>query len=362
MEERIADIESSFISRWTQNFLLMRKQLNVVTIREVAKSLNISVATVSRALRDTYDVSPATRKRVLEKVRELNYKPNYSATGLAQGKTHNIGIVLPIVTNYYFSTVITGIQEIAYNHDYNIILYITNDSPIKELQILQDLPLGSFDGLLVSTSLGQDATDYYNQIIQNGCPVVFFDRSVAGIKTSRVLQDDFNGAYEVTKHLILNGYTRIAHITGPAELTMTQKRLQGYKAALHKYNLPINDNWIIHSGFSQEWGERDTEQLIHKEPGPDAIFAVNDRKAIGVMLTLKKHYIEIGKQVGVAGFTDDPMSKIITPALTTVAEPAHEIGKTCCELLIKHLTKRYFEPEEVILHGKLYVRESTKRG
>ncbi|MGH2643937.1 MAG: LacI family DNA-binding transcriptional regulator [Chitinophagaceae bacterium] len=339
----------------------MRKQLNVITIREIAKSLNISVATVSRALRDTYDVSPATRKKVLEKARELNYKPNYSATGLAQGKTHNIGIVLPIVTNYYFSTVITGIQEIAYNQDYNIILYLTDDSPIKELQILQELPLGSFDGLLVSTSLGPDAAGHYRRIINSGFPVVFFDRSVAGIKTSRVLQDDFNGGFEATKHLILNGYTKIAHITGPNELTITQKRLQGYKAALTKYNLSIQDNWIIHSGFSQEWGERDTEQLLLEKSKPDAIFAINDRKAIGAMITLKNHHIQIGSQMGVVGFTNDPISRIINPTLTTVEEPAFEIGKTSCDLLIKHLTRKYFEPEEIILHGKLHIRESTKR-
>ncbi|TAN01300.1 MAG: LacI family transcriptional regulator [Chitinophagaceae bacterium] len=339
----------------------MRKQLNTITIREVAKSLNISVATVSRALRDTYDVSPATRKKVLEKVHELNYKPNYSATGLAQGKTHNIGIVLPIVTNYYFSTVITGIQEIAYNHDYNIILYLTNDSPVKELQILQDLPLGSFDGLLVSTSLGPDAAGHYCNIIDHGFPIVFFDRSVAGIKTSRVLQDDFNGGFEATKHLILNGYTSIAHITGPPELTITQKRLQGYKAALAKYNFTVNNDWIIFSGFSQEWGEKDTEQLILGKNRPDAIFAVNDRKAIGSMITLKKHNIRVGSQMGVVGFTNDPIAMIISPSLTTVEEPAFEVGKTSCELLIKHLAKKYFEPEEIILHGKLQIRESTKR-
>jgi LacI family transcriptional regulator len=339
----------------------MRKQFNTITIREVAQSLNISISTVSRALRDTYDVSQTTRKRVLEKVNELNYKPNYSAIGLVQGKTHNIGIVLPLVTNYYFSTVITGIQEIAYNQDYNVILYLTNDSPEKELQIIQDLPLGSLDGLLVSTSSRSDALGYYHKIISNGFPVVFFDRSVTNIKTSRVLQDDFNGGYEATKHLVMNGYTRIAHITGPRELAITQKRLQGYKEALRRYKLPIDERWIIHSGFSQEWGENDTELLLKGKNRPDAIFAVNDRKAIGAMITLKKKNICIGKQIGVVGFTNDPISRIISPTLTTVAEPAFEIGKTSCELLIKHLRRKYSDPEEIVLPGKLYIRESSIR-
>lgn len=339
----------------------MRRPFNTITIREVAQSLNISISTVSRALRDTYDVSQSTRQRVLDKVNELNYKPNYSAIGLVQGKTHNIGIILPLVTNYYFSTVITGIQQIAYNRDYNVTLYLTNDSQEKELQVIQNLPMGSLDGLLVSTSFRSDAFGYYHKIIKDGYPVVFFDRSVAGVHTSRVLQDDFNGAYEATRHLIASGYTKIAHITGPKEMIITQKRLEGYKQALRRHKLPINDQWIIHSGFSQEWGEQDTLQLLDCRNKPDAIFAINDRKAIGAIVVLKEKNIQIGADFGVVGFTNDPMSAIISPTLTTVAEPAFQVGKTSCELLLKHLQRKYFEPEEIILPGKLYIRQSTMR-
>ncbi len=339
----------------------MRKHLNTITIREVAQSLNISISTVSRALRDTYDVSQTTRQKVLEKVKELNYKPNYCAIGLAQGKTHNIGIILPLVTNYYFSTVITGIQEIAYQQNYNVVLYLTNDSPEKELQIIKDLPLRSLDGLLVSSSMRSDSLGYYQRILEEGLPVVFFDRSVTNIKTSKVLQADFRGGYEATKHLIMMGYTRIAHITGPRELDITQTRLQGYKEALRRFKLPVNRDWIIHSGFSQECGENDTEYLLNEENRPDAIFAVNDRKAIGAMIALKKRNIHIGKEIGVVGFTDDPISQIISPTLTTIAEPAFHVGKKSCELLLKHLTRRYFDPEEVVLPCKLHVRESTKK-
>ncbi|GAA4312406.1 LacI family DNA-binding transcriptional regulator [Compostibacter hankyongensis] len=339
----------------------MRRPFNTITIRDVAQSLNISISTVSRALRDTYDVSQTTRQKVLEKASELNYKPNYSAIGLVQGKTHNISIILPLVTNYYFSTVITGIQQVAYNRDYNVILYLTNDSQEKELQIIQNLPLGCLDGLLVSTSFRSNAFGHYQKIIKEGSPVVFFDRSVDGVHTSRVLQDDFNGAYQATEHLIASGYTKIAHITGPKEMIITQKRLAGYRQALRRYKLPLNDKWVIHSGFSQECGEQDTLHLLEGGSKPDAIFAINDRKAIGAMVALKKKNIRIGTQIGVAGFTNDPISGIISPTLTTVAEPAFEIGKISCELLLKHLQKKYFEPEEIILPGKLYIRESTMR-
>ncbi len=331
------------------------------TIKDVAKSLNISVSTVSRALRDTYDINEETRKRVLKKVSELNYKPNYSARGLAQGRTCNIGIILPLVTNYYFSTVITGIQEEAYKRGYNIILFLTDDSPEKEFQIIQNLPIGSFDGLLISTSFGANTLQHYQNVIKEGYPIVFFDRIIPDIETSRVLQDDFNGAYQATKHLIIKGYKKIAHITGPKGLTITQKRIEGYKAALYKYGLPIKNQWIIHSGFSQPFGEIDTEHLLQQKEIPDAIFAVNDRKAIGSIVVLKKRGIKIGKEFGVVGFTNDPMSLIVSPTLTTIVEPALEIGMQSCKLLLKHLTKKYFVPEEVVLPGQLLVRESTLR-
>jgi transcriptional regulator, LacI family len=175
------------------------------------------------------------------------------------------------------------------------------------------------------------------------------------------MQDDYNGAFEATEHLIANGYTKIAHIAGPRGLSLTQKRLNGYLAALQKHNMPTREEWVIHSGFSQQCGEEDTYKLLDSEEAPDAIFAVNDRKAIGAMIALKNRKIRIGKEVGVVGFTNDPASTIISPTLTTIAEPAFDVGKKSCELLLKHITKKHFQPEEVILPGTLIVRESSIR-
>lgn len=332
-----------------------------VTIKDIAKMLNVSVSTVSRALRDTYDVNKETREKILALASELNYKPNFNATGLAQGSTHNIGVILPFITNYYFSTVITGIQEIAYDNNYNIVLYVTNDSAERELAIIDNLTISSLDGLLVSVSSNSDANNHFQEIVDEGMPIVFFDRVASNIEASRVMQDDFNGAFEAVDHLVENGYTKIAHIAGPKGLDFTQKRLQGYLAALEKNNLAVHEEWIIYSGFSQECGEADTYALLECPEKPDAIFAVNDRKAIGAMIALKNRKIVIGKEIGVIGFTNDPISNIISPSLTTIAEPAFEIGKTSCELLLKHLRKKHFPPQEVILPGKLIVRESCRR-
>jgi len=197
--------------------------------------------------------------------------------------------------------------------------------------------------------------------MDHGLPLVFFDRVPGDIKTSMVLQENYIGAFEAVEHLIKRGYRRIAHIAGPKELTFTQKRLQGYIDALKKHNIPVNEKWIVYSGFTQESGEKDTYELLKCKQKPDAIFAVNDRKAIGAMIALKNKNIHIGKEIGVIGFANDPIGSIITPTLTTIAVPAFEIGKISCELLLKHIKKRNFLPEEIILPGKLIVRESTSK-
>jgi LacI family transcriptional regulator len=337
------------------------KRTHQITIKDIAKELKISVATVSRAFRNTHDVSIETRKKVLAKAEELNYRTNFNATGLVTHKSHNIAIILPTITNYYFSTVITGIQEVAYDNGFNIILYVTGESSEREITIVKDLSLSSIDGLLVCVTSESKKSNHLKEIIDSGIPIVFFDRATQLINTSRVIQNDFDGAFMAVEHLIENGYRNIAHIGGPPELSFTKERLRGYLAAIKKHNLPIRHDWIMHSEFTQLSGLLDTKKLWRCKNKPDAIFAVNDRKAIGAMLALKEKSIHIGAEVGVVGFTNDPMSAIISPSLTTVEEPALEIGKQSCELLLKHISKRNFIPEEVVLHGKLIVRESSSR-
>lgn len=340
----------------------MNKRRHLVTIKDIARELNISVATVSRAMRNTYDVSEATRNKVLQKGRELNYRPNFNARGLVNNKSHNIAIILPTITNYYFSTVITGIQSIAYEKDYNIILYVTGESKEREVSIARTLSLSSIDGLLVCVTAESEHCEHLKSIAETGVPVVFFDRIGEMANTSSVTQDDFGGAFTAVEHLIRQGYKKIAYIGGPSGLSFSRDRLNGYLAALKRYKISFSASWIVHSEFSQSSGYLDTMKLLENRKNiPDAIFAVNDRKAIGAMLALKESGLRVGKDIGVAGFTNDPMSAIISPGLTTVEEPALEVGKQSCDLLLKHITKRNFQPRKLVLNGKLIVRESTTR-
>lgn len=334
---------------------------NLITIKDIARALNISVSTVSRALRDAHDVSQETKNKVEAMASALHYKPNFNAMGLANGKSHNIGIVLPFITNYYFSTVITGIQEAAYNNGYNIILYVTNDSPERELTIINNLSIANLDGLLISTCC--KTGNHLQPLLNSKLPIVFFDRVIEHLDTSKVVQDDYNGAFLATSHLIRQGYTKIAHITGPRNLPLTEKRLAGYIDALKKNCLPIRDEWIISSGFSQACGESDTKQLLDlaKNSRPNAIFAVNDRKAVGASITLKQQGLTIGKEIGIIGFTNDPISSLVTPSISTVAEPAFDIGFISCELLLKHITKKQTPYQEIVLPAALIIRESTQK-
>ncbi|KAA0989972.1 LacI family DNA-binding transcriptional regulator [Dyadobacter aurulentus] len=329
------------------------------TIKDIAKSLDISIATVSRALRNAYDVSSETRKKVLEEAERLKYRPNLNATGLVNSRTNKIGVIIPSIVNYYFSTVITGIQDHAIENDYQVILFLTNDSFAWELKIVRELSLTSLDGLLICLSSQTDDFGHFEELIKTEIPLVFFDRYSNSLQASRVIQDDYQGACTATEYLINCGFRKIAHITGPDNLTLVRSRSQGFLDTLSKYGLAYSVK--IHSGFSQENGSQDITNLFKSIEVPDAIFAVNDRKAVGAILRLTEMGIRVGKDVGVLGFTNDPISEIISPKLSSIAEPAYDIGKKSCELLLKHIRKPNLPVEEIKLPTHLVIRESTGR-
>lgn len=336
----------------------MTKRLT--TIKDIAKALGISVATVSRAMRDTYDVSAETRKLVLDTAAKMNYRPNFNATGLVRSGTHKIAVIIPAITNYYFSTVITGIQEYALEKNYQVMLYLTNDSAYWETKVVRELSLSSVDGLLACITYETTDFSHFEELVEADMPLVFFDRVPESVTTSVVVQDDYTGACMATEHLISQGYSKIAHLAGPCGLDLTQQRLQGYLDTLKKHNL--ESFGVIHSGFSDENGREDVGELFKNEHQPDALFSVNDRKGIGAILWLREHGIRVGEEVGVIGFTNDPTSRIISPSLSTIAEPAYEIGRKSCEVLIKHIQKQSYPTQKISLPTELIVRESTTRG
>jgi LacI family transcriptional regulator len=340
--------------------LYMMKKKNV-TIKEIAQRLGIAVSTVSRALHDAYDVSPETRQKVMALAEELDYRPNPNAVSLVNHRTNIIGVLLPEIATHYFSTVVKGIQDVAYNIGYNVMFFISNESLEREKIILKNLNINSLDGLLVSVSSETNTSEHFRKLIDKGLPIVFFDRVLSDINTSKVIQDDYQGAYNATAHLIQQGFTKIAHLAGPKNLEIAQQRMKGYIDALSQNNIPFKKNYIIHSGMTQEDGIRDVSKILAVKPLPDAIFAANDRKAIGAMLALKRYGYKIPQHIGVVGFLNAPISEVVTPSLTTVEQAAYEIGAKSCQLLLDHIKIPDLLPQTIMMPSKLIVRESSLR-
>lgn len=330
-----------------------------VTIKHIATALNISISTVSRALHDAYDVSPETRRKVLALAEKLEYNPNPFAVSLVKQETKIIGVLLPEIATPYFSMVVKGIQDVAYNAGYNVMFFISDESLEREQLILKKLSVNSLDGLLVSVSIETNTSEHIQKLMEKGLPVVFFDRVLKDINTSKIVQDDYHGAFNATTHLIQQGYKRIAHLAGPKNLENAQQRAQGYLDALKENNVEMKKNLLIYSSFSQEDGVRDMSKLLGLRPLPDAVFAVNDRKAIGAMIALRRYGYKVPEHIGIISFGNTPVSEVTTPPLSTVEQNAYEIGAKGCQLLFGHIKKPTIEPQTIVMPSKLVIRESS---
>ena len=330
-----------------------------ITIKHIAQTLGISISTVSRALHDAYDVSPETRKKVMALAKELDYTPNPYAVSLVKQNTKMIGVLLPEIAVYYFSMVVKGIQDVAYSVGYNVMFFISGESLEREKTILSNLNVNSLDGLLVSVSKETNTSEHFKKLIDKGLPIVFFDRVLDDIHTSKVIQDDYQGAFDATQHFIDQGFVRIAHLAGSKSLNISKQRLQGYLDALEQNGLPIQKKYILYSGYTEEDGLRDMSKLLTVKPLPDALFCVNDRKAIGAMLALKRYGYKIPQHIAIAGFMNAPITEVVTPSLTTIEQPAYAIGKKSCELLLEHIKNPNFIPQTIVMPSKLIIRESS---
>jgi LacI family transcriptional regulator len=330
-----------------------------ITIKEIANRLGIAVSTVSRALHDAYDVSAETRQRVLALAEELDYKPNPYAVSLVKHEAKIIGVLLPEIATHYFSTIVKGIQDVAYNIGYNVMFFVSNESLEREKLILKNLNINTLDGLLVSVTYETNNSDHFKKLIDKGLPVVFFDRVLNDLHTSKVLQDDYQGAFNATQHLIQQGFKRLAHFGGPLILENARLRVKGFRDALEQNDLPINPKYIIHSGISQDDGVRDVSKLLGLKSLPDAIFCYSDRKAIGVMLALKRYGYRIPRDIAIASFMNAPVSEVVEPSLTTVEQAAYEIGAKSCQLLLQQIAKPDMELQTILMPSKLIIRESS---
>jgi len=336
-----------------------------VTIKDLAKKLGISASTVSRALKNHPDISTDTKKAVNDLAKQLNYQPNTVALSLRQSKTNTIGVIIPEIAHFFFSTVVSGIEDIAYSKGYNVIITQSNESYEREVIDTQALFNSRVDGILISVARDTENFDHFTNLIQRNMPLVFFDRIIEGINACKVIVDDEQGAYEATQHLIEQGYKRIAHLAGPANLIISQNRLNGYKAAIADNKYLKDDSIVKICGLgTYEEAERITYELLDSRVPPDAIFANNDVAAYGAMTAIKKRKLHIPNDIAIVGFSNWRFSGLIQPALSSVTQPGFKMGQEATKLLLKQIEMKESEDlvtETITLKTSLMIRESSRR-
>jgi DNA-binding LacI/PurR family transcriptional regulator len=336
------------------------------TLYDIAKELNISVSTVSRALNNHPAISVKTKNAVLERARKLNYEPNLLALSLLYRKTNIIGIIVPEITSHFFSMVISGVQDQVNSYGYNLIVSQSNESVENEIKAINTLFLSRVDGFIISPSSQTCEYGHLDKLKANDIPLVIFDRDCEGFEADKVLVDDYSGAFEAVKYLIKTGCKRIAHITGPKNLSTSVHRLNGYLDALKMNNIEIDADLIIATGgFSPEFGVGPAETLIHLPNPPDAIFVVNDGVAFGAMHLIKERGLLVPDQISIIGFDDEPYSSYFMPSLTSVRQPVYDMGMLSARILLSNLMevpKKGKEPYRLeTFKPELVIRDSCKR-
>ncbi|GAB3178229.1 LacI family DNA-binding transcriptional regulator [Telluribacter humicola] len=334
-----------------------------VTIKEIARELNVSKSTVSRALRDSSEISEETKQRVLELARQLNYSPNPIALSLLKNRTHTIGIIVPDIANAFFSSAIAGVEDVAYSRGYHVMIYQSHESYERELIDARHIATRRADGLVVSLASSSERYDHFRELQEQDIPVVFFDRVTDAITTHKVLVDDYKGAFEATEHLIQRGCQRIAHIAGPPKLSISRNRFNGYKDAMDKYGIAMRDEWVVSSEYNQAGGTERAYQLMALRERPDAIFAASDRIALGVHWALRQLGYRMPADVALIGFSDLAISSLLDPPLSSVAQPSFEIGQQAAELLLELIESRNTPVsfETRVLKTKLMIRKSSMK-
>jgi len=334
-----------------------------VTIYDIADKLNISIATVSRALKDDPVVNKKTKKKIFELAEQLGYRSNHFARNLRNQRTDTIGVIVPRLNSYFMSTVIAGIENVANDEGYNLIITQSSESAEKEKLSAKTMFNSRVDGLLVSLSYDTNDLLHFDQFSRKNIPVIFFDRGEEHINFTNVLIDNRRSAYEATKHLIGQGCKQIVHITAQLKRNVYVDRFKGYKQALEENSIPFKDEFLIIGNLSIKAGAQAAETILKMDPLPEGVFVANDNCAVGCMLSLKQAGIRIPENIAFVGFNNDPVSKVIEPNLTTVNYPGYEMGEVAARNLINHLNGTYpiHSTNTIVLRSELIIRASSQR-
>ena len=332
-----------------------------INIKELALKLNLSVSTVSKALNDSYEISDETKRRVLETAALLNYVPNPYASSLRGRKSKNIGVVIPEVADSFFSLAINGIASVAKQKGYHVLICLTHESFENERTILKEFQGGRVDGVLLSVSRETTQCDHIKDLMANGLPLVFFDRACDEVETAKITTDDFDSGYKAAAHLIAQNCKKIAFLSISDSLSISNKRLEGYLQALADHKIKVNPKHIIHCSNEAEQNYLLITKLLQQKGRPDAIVASVEKLTTPVYRACEALALNVPLDIKVVCFSNLETAAILNPSLTTITQPAFEMGRVAASLLFKALEHTNFSivNEDVILPSTLVVRRST---
>ncbi|RPI05975.1 MAG: LacI family transcriptional regulator [Ignavibacteriae bacterium] len=329
------------------------------TIIDIAKKLRISPSTVSRALNDHPDIKKETKELVRKVAQELHYTPNPIAISLQSNRTTTIGVIVPEIKHDFFASAISGIEEVAYQSGYTIILCQSNESVDREVVNTNVLMQHRVAGIIASISQNTLKWNHFQDVIKRKIPLVFFDRVIEDAAVSSVVIDDYRSAFDAVSYLIGKGYKKIAHFSGPSKLGICIKRRDGYIDAMKQHHYPIPDNFICYGGLHEQDGYSAMDALIQQKTLPDAIFAINDPVAIGAFQRIREAGYRIPKDIAIMGFSNNKITNLMEPPLTTVDQPSFEMGRSAARILVQTIEEGLTEPCHLVLNTKLIIRGST---
>lgn len=331
------------------------------TIKDIANVLNISAAAVSKALHNDSRISEKTKKAVRQVAENLNYQPNHLASALRSGKSKLVGVIVPKTNSNFFSSVIHNIEEVLNEKGYNIIITQSNESFEKECKNIDTLLYTQVDGIIISMANETVDLNYLEKIKSAGIPLITFDRGENDLNVDYIGIDDFNSSHTIIDHLVEQGCKRIAHIGGFIRTRIYNNRIRGYKDALKKHNLPLDDNLLVESSLTIIDGREKMLQLLALEKRPDAVYIAGDYAALGALQVLNEKKIKVPEEIALVGFGDEPFTNMVTPSITSMNQHPYKIGRIAAETFLKFSKQTKIEQSlnKIIIDAKLIVRESS---
>lgn len=333
-----------------------------VVIKDLAEKMDLSVSTISRALNNHSSIGVKTTEKVKKVAKEMGYFPNTVAANLRTNKSRAIGVIVPRIDVHFHSKAISGIEDVAYRYGYNVSIFQSNNSQEREVSITSILQTRMVEGNIVCLGLSTDDTSHFDVFKKQEVPIVFFDRVPQDPDTNKVIINDFSAAFEATEHLISIGCKNIAHIAGNQSTDIFKHRLEGYKSALKKYNLPVNEKLIAYTKkLNYECGVESANIFLSQQLRPDGLFCANDYTAISAIQTFIKNDYRVPEDIAIVGFSNYPISEFIEPTLTTVDDDAYEMGRNAAKLLFRKIKddEENVVSETIVMRTRLIKRNST---